>query len=82
MEALAQREAEVWAEVETLIERMQAKPYDQAVELLVKLRDLAHYQNQEAGFQQRIDDLYERYPRRSGLLRRLREAGLVQQGIR
>lgn len=82
MEALAQREAEVWAEVETLIERMQAKPYDQAVELLVKLHDLAHYQDQEAGFQQRIDDLYERYPRRSGLLRRLREAGLVQQGIR
>jgi hypothetical protein len=76
LEALARRETETWAEVESLIEQMQAKPYDEAVRLLVKLRDLAEYQGEKAAFQQRLNHIYEKYSRRSGLLRRLRDAGL------
>jgi hypothetical protein len=76
LEALAARESETWAEVFDLIERMQGKAYDEAVELLGKLRDLAEYQGEEGAFQQRLNGIYEQYSRRSGLLRRLGEAGL------
>ncbi len=76
LEALARREAETWAEVGALIEQMQAKAYDEAVRLLIKLRDLARHQGEEVAFQQRLNGIYERYNRRSGLLGRLREVGL------
>jgi hypothetical protein len=77
LEALARREAQAWAEVETLIERMQPKPYDEAVELLVKLRDLAEHQGRKEAFHQRVDDIFERYRRRPSLLHRLHDAGLL-----
>lgn len=79
LEALAKREAETWAEVEVLIEKMQPKPYDEAVRLLVRLRELAEYQGAKAGFQQRLNHIYEKYSRRPGLLGRLRDAGLYQK---
>ena len=77
LEALAKRESEVWAEVESLIERMQAKPYDDAVSRLVRLRELAKYQGEEDAFQWRIEQIYEQYSRRTGLLRRMRDAELI-----
>lgn len=78
LEALAKREAETWGQVESLIEQMQSKPYDEAVALLIKLRDLAQYREEEANFQARINTIYERYSRRSGLIRRLRDARLYE----
>lgn len=78
LEALARREAETWAEVESLIEQMQSRPYDEAVALLVRLRDLAQYRGEEAAFQARINHIYRQYSRRSGLIRRLRDAGLYE----
>lgn len=78
LEALASRETETWAEVGRLIERMEGKAYDEAVGLLVKLQELAEYQGEGAAFQARLNRIYAEYPRRSGLLRRLREAGLQQ----
>jgi hypothetical protein len=77
LEALAKREAEAWAEVESFIGQMQARPYDDAVRLLVELRDLAAYRGEEAVFQERLNHIYEEYSRRSGLLRRLHNAGLL-----
>ena len=70
------QEAKAWQEIEKLLVVAQAKTYDEAVQLLVKLRDLALYQNKEAEFQRRLNDIYEKYSRRSGLLRRLRKVGL------
>jgi hypothetical protein len=75
---LARREPEAWAEVESLIEQMQARPYDDAVALLIKLRDLARHQGEEAVFQVRINHLYQKYSRRSALIRRMRDAGLYE----
>ena len=43
---------------------------------MVKLRDLAAYQGKEAVCQQRLNRIYEQYSRQSGLLGRLRDAGL------
>jgi len=78
LEALAKREAQTWDEVDALIQQTQAKAYDEAVRLLLKLRELAGYQSQEATFQQRLNRIYEQYHRRSALLRRLQKAGLYQ----
>ena len=76
LEALAEREAEVWREVEALIVRMTGSAYADAVELLLKLRDLAVYKGQFAEYRQRLRDLRERNSRRRALMRRLQEAGL------
>lgn len=76
LEALAQREEQTWRRVDELIQETRAKAYDEALRLLVKLRELARYQKQERVFQGRLDRIWELYPRRRALLRRLRQAGL------
>ena len=74
LEALAKREGEVWDEVESLVQKPQAQTYEQAVKLLVQLRDLANHQNQNAAFQERIAQIYEKYSKRKGLIERMRKA--------
>jgi hypothetical protein len=78
LEVLAPRSDQAWQEVETLIQKSQSKAYDEAVQLLAKLRELAMYQGQEAIFQQRLNWIYRQYSSRSSLLRRLRQLGLYQ----
>jgi hypothetical protein len=78
LEALAGREAQVWAEVDALIQQTKARAYDRAVQLLVKLRDLAEYQGQETRFHQQLNAICEEYRRRPALLGRLRDAGLFE----
>jgi hypothetical protein len=77
LEALAEREEKAWREVDALIQQSQAKPYDQAVELLKKLRDLAGYQRSEPVFEGHMRQLCDLYGRRPALMRRLRQAKLV-----
>ena len=77
LQTLAKREAQVWQQVESLIQKAQSKSYDEAVKLLVKLRDLAEYQNGLPVFQERLNRIYEQYSNRSGLKRRLQEIGLT-----
>ena len=77
LQTLAKREAQVWQQVESLIQKAQSKSYDEAVKLLVKLRDLAEYQNRLPVFQERLNQIYEQYSNRSGLKRRLQEVGLT-----
>jgi uncharacterized Zn finger protein len=76
LEALAKRETKAWAKVEALIEKMQGRAYDEAVQLLFQLRDLADYRGQEAAFQEHLKKIYEQYNRRPALLGRLRKARL------
>jgi hypothetical protein len=76
LDALAKREAEKWQEVEDLIEQRTGNAYDEAVQLLVRLRELAIHKGQEAAFEHRIDQIGEQYNRRSALLRRMRRVGL------
>jgi hypothetical protein len=78
LQALAKREAQVWQQVESLFQKAQSKSYDEAVKLLVKLRDLAEYQNRLPVFQERLNQIYEQYSNRSGLKRRLQEVGLTE----
>ncbi len=78
LEALAQRENQAWRDVDALIQEAKAKSYEKAVELLLKLKDLAEYRRQSAAFQEHLDQIYDRYSRRSALMRRLRDAGLTK----
>jgi hypothetical protein len=81
LEALARRGDEVWGEVDALIQQGQAKPYDEAVQLLKKLRDLAEHQRQTVAFQSRLNQIHDEYSRRSSLMRRLRDAGLTKSEV-
>ena len=76
LQNLAKREVQAWEEVNSLLEKPQAKTYDQCVKLLIKLRDLAIYQNRYSAFQERINQIYQKYSRRTGLIKRLRDASL------
>jgi hypothetical protein len=76
LEALAQRGDEVWDEVDALIQKSQAKAYDQAVRLLAKLRDLAVYKHQQTAFQDHLNQIRDRYSRRHSLMQRLQDADL------
>jgi len=79
LKALAQREDEVRQEIDTLIQESKAKAYEEAVRLLVKLEELAEYQGREEVFQSHLDLIWDLYKRRHGLLRRLRQAGLISR---
>lgn len=78
LEALAPKEESVWLEVYRLIELKQAKRYEQAVAYLVDLRDLAEYQDKLDEFKTCIQKIQKDYSSRSGLLSRLKKAGLFK----
>jgi hypothetical protein len=77
LEALAQREATVWQEVDQLIQTSQAKAYKEAVRLLEQLRNLADYQGTQVAFEARLRQLTEQYARRHSLIAALKAAGLM-----
>jgi len=76
LEALAQRETAAWEDVEALIQKGTSQSYDEVVPLLLKLRDLADYQNQQSNFLTRLKQLHAQYSSRSGLKKRLLQANL------
>lgn len=78
LEALALKEESVWLEVYRLIELKQSKRYEQAVAYLVDLRDLAEYQGKLDEFKVGIQKIQKDYSSRSGLLSRLKKAGLFK----
>jgi len=75
LEALAPKEATLWQEVYRLIELKQSKAYDQAIEYLIDLRDLAEQQETLPQFFARIKKIRADYSDRAGLISRLQQAG-------
>ncbi|MDT8306247.1 MAG: hypothetical protein RRC07_09940 [Anaerolineae bacterium] len=75
LEALAPKAEETWTFARQLLEQGYSH-YDEVVELLVKLHDLAIHQGTEEAFETRLREIRATYPRRKGLLVRLDEAGL------
>ncbi len=70
LDGIAGREPKLWAEVDTLIATKQQKNYDQAVKLLVDLRDL--YARTERGdFGVRLTGLRQEHARKPSLIDRL-----------
>jgi hypothetical protein len=76
------REEQIWREVESLIERKQAQPYDTAVKRLVDLRDAADQAGQAGAFATRLAELRARCAARYSLIERLDRAGLGGRGNR
>lgn len=76
LKKLAKREAQAWREIETLIQRSQAKAYDEAVKQLLKLRELAEFQNTQSDFNQRMSQVRDRYQSRHSFIKRLERVGL------
>ena len=77
LQDFAPRAPEAWRDVQALIEEKKARPYDEAVALLVKLRDLAVFQNRLPEFHARMTALQAQYAGRPAFQERLRKAGLV-----
>jgi hypothetical protein len=77
MEALLPREDKLWENVFRLIDLKQAKSYEQAINHLIDLRDLAEYQGKLDAFQACIQQIYKDHKTSQGLLSRLRNAGLI-----
>ena len=75
LDGLVGREAELWTEVDGLVATKQPKSYDQAVRILVDLRDLAA-RGKEGDFGLRIEALRQAQAKKPSFIGRLQKAGL------
>lgn len=74
---LSRKEPQLWDHIFALIEKKQAKAYDEAIKRLIEMRELAEYRNESERFRVQMARLREKYSNRPGLLSRLRGARLV-----
>ncbi len=77
MQNLAKRETQTWQEIETLLQGRTTKAYDEATALLVKLQQLAEFQETQVLFRQQIHSLAERFKGRTSLIARWKAKGWV-----
>ncbi len=79
MKALAAREAEVWQQVEVLLNtgRKIASVYDEATRLLEKLKQLSEFQDTQDIFHMRLHQLAQKYAARASLIDRWKRRGWV-----
>ncbi|MBM4078066.1 MAG: hypothetical protein FJ278_00080 [Planctomycetes bacterium] len=77
MKALAEREAETWQQVASLVDLKQTRSYDEAVQLLAKLAQLAEFRGSQDDYRRRVNDLCDRYKRLSGFRWRVQQARLL-----
>lgn len=73
---LSKREDAVWEKVDVLIETKKQKEYDEAVQLLVDLRDLGKKSGKISRFNNRLGDIHEKHIRKPSFIRRLKEKNL------
>lgn len=73
---LAAHEAEAWQRVDALIATKRPADYDEAVRLLVDLRDLHAQSGRSAAFATRLGELREQHARKPSFVQRLDRAGL------
>jgi len=71
LDALEEREAEAWGQVDRLVATKRPKDYDSAVNLLVDLRDLAERKGASADLRERLLALRAHHAAKPSFLRRL-----------
>ena len=76
LESLAKRENRIWYKVNAFIESKQPAKYDQAVELLIDLRDLNQMTGDEKAFDKKLEKICIKHYRKSTFLKRLQKVGL------
>ncbi len=77
LEKVAQQEAALWARIPGLIAQKRAKAYDNAVNILKDLHDLAKHQGRSAEFRERMVAIKNEHPTLRGLHRRMEKARLL-----
>ena len=77
IKSLAGREDSIWQKVDERIDSKQPAKYDEAVKLLVDLRDLNKMTEKENAFNQKLKTICENHSRKSTFLNRLRMKGLI-----
>ncbi|MDB9496682.1 hypothetical protein PN441_09690 [Spirulina major CS-329] len=75
--SLKPQKRQLWETVDMLIAQKQTKLYEQAIEYLLELQELARSENEEANFQNRVNKIPVNYASCWGLLSRLRDANLI-----
>jgi hypothetical protein len=78
---LSKRQPKMWDEISALIEKKQSKAYDEAVKLILEMKELAEHLRELDKFGRKINQIYEQYRNRPGLVSRLRQAGIDHQDI-
>jgi FtsZ-interacting cell division protein YlmF len=76
LDGIAGHEAKLWTRIDSLIATKQPKRYDEAVSLLIDLRDLAQREGRDREFRKKLDTLCLDHARKPSFLHRLRKAGL------
>lgn len=76
LDRVAEKEPELWSQVENLIATKLPKSYDRAVELLVDLRDLAAREGKKEDFGSRLEELRVSHLRKPSFIARVQKAGL------
>jgi len=76
IESLAGREDSIWKKVTESIDSKQPAKYDEAVKLLVDLRDLNKNTGKEKAFNRKFKTICENHRRKVSFLNRLQKAGL------
>jgi hypothetical protein len=79
MKELSGKEPELWKEAVDLIGQKKTNAYDQAVDLLKDLRELADYQEKTEEFLEQLNSLLKRYSTLSGLKYRVTAAKLLEK---
>jgi hypothetical protein len=75
LEALAPKAEDTWTFAQQLLEQGYSH-YDEVVELLIKLHELAIHQGTEEEFEGRVQEIRTTYATRKSLLQRMDRAGL------
>jgi hypothetical protein len=76
LDKLAGREAQIWEQVDTLVQTKQPNNYDRAVSHIVDLRDLAARRGQQVHFDAALERLRVNHSAKPTFLRRLLDATL------
>ena len=76
IDSLAGREVSIWKKVDGYIVLKKAAKYDEAVELLVNLRDLYKKTGTEKAFNKKLKTICENHYRKRAFLDRLKKVGL------
>jgi len=76
LQSLAEREDSIWKKVDELIDSKQPAKYDEAVNLLVDLRDLNKKTGKEPAFNKKLQTICENHARKSTFLNRLKKKSL------
>jgi cell division septum initiation protein DivIVA len=76
LDKIAAQQPKLWAQIEGLIATKQPKRYDEAVQLLIDLRDLTQREGKGDKFRTRMESIRAAHARKPSFLDRLRKAGL------